>query len=93
MIYEWREFERFPGDKWSGLLPVDEPNNFALSRIASVYQRGDEMYCASYAFHASTGNKPASWSLHKTRLGAKRWIERQLAQFWEPPTIKEPVTS
>jgi hypothetical protein len=89
-MYEWRKWT--DDTDWVGLLPHDVSNNFSLRRIASVYQRGKGDYMASYYFPYSTGNKNSSWSCFKTVRGAQRWVERQLAKFWEPPAIKNPVT-
>ncbi len=86
--YHWVEFERFRGELWSGLLPVDEPNPYSMRCIASIYPRGDGIMVASYAWRdPSGGHKPASWAYRKTRQGAKQWIERQLSRFWNQPEI------
>lgn len=93
MKYEWREWRDDMGVLWRGLLPIGEPNNYAMTRIASVYCRGSGDYAASYYYPHSTGNKLGSGAVHKTLLGAQRWIERQLEKFWEPPSINNAVLS
>jgi hypothetical protein len=86
--YEWRCFDHF-GQKMWGLLPINEPNNYSLGRIASYeYSQATKSYMASYYWPHSTGNKQGSWAQLKTRKGAQQWIERQLNGFWEPPIIK-----
>lgn len=92
MTYEWRIFDRFPGDTWAGLLPADEPNNFSMDRIASIYRRGDGMYVGSY-YYPHDGGKHGSWVVQKTRRGCQRWIERKLQRFWEPPIIQNAITA
>lgn len=85
--YEWRDWDRSKGDPWSGLLPTDELNNYSMRRIASIYRDGRGQWQSSYYWPHSTGNKQGSWAIHKTRRRAKRWVEAQLARFWEPPII------
>jgi len=90
VAYEWREWLS-GNESWRGLLPVDEPNNYSLRRIASVYRRGDGLYVSSYHYPASTGWKQGDSAVHKTVRGAQRWIESQLNRFWEPPSIANRV--
>ena len=84
--YHWIEFNRL-GTKWLALLPTNEPNPYSMQHIASIYPRDDGMYCSSYYYPHSTGHKDGGWANHKTRRGAKRWIERQLEHFWETPAV------
>lgn len=87
VTYEWQHWCD-NSEVWSGLLPIGELNNHALSRIASVYCRGDGRFVGAYYYPQSTGNKQGDSVVSKTRRGAQRWIEKQLAKFWEPPEIK-----
>lgn len=84
MTYEWRTWEVNDdfAPRW-GVLPVDEPNNYTLRRLASIYRDGKGMY---------RGAVRAGGGCHlKTLRGAQRWIERRLAALPEPPTIRNPV--
>ena len=85
-MYHWIELPPFKG-KCLALLPSDEPNPYSMRRIASIYRRSDGMYCSGYYYPHSNGHKDGNGAVHKTRRGGQRWIERQLEQFWEPPTI------
>ena len=93
MQYEWREFTNGLGEKWRGLLPTNQPNNWSLDRIASIYRRPDGQYVAGYHYPHSTGNKQGNGAYHKTLRGSQRWVEFQLAKFWEPPHIVNPVVN
>lgn len=88
-MYEWREWED-DGQKYRGLLPIDEPNNYSLRRIASIYRRGDGMYVGAY-YWKGTGHLEEGGGVYKTVRGAMRSIERHLASFWEVPVIRNPV--
>lgn len=86
-VYEWREW-RDGDDRFFGLLPVEESNNCALSRIAFIYRTSRGMFVGSYYFPHSTGNADGRGSVYlKTVKGCKRWVERELQKFWEPPEI------
>lgn len=87
--YDWRSWTGEHGEPWEGLLPVEESNVHSLRRIASAYRRDDGVFVASYYWPHSTGNKPGSWSHFKSMAGARRWLERQLAKFWEAPMLAE----
>jgi hypothetical protein len=88
MTYEWRnwtdEFKR----PWTALVPVDEPNNYSLRRIASVCYDGQRQWVAAYHYPHSTGNKRGQGALLKSKRSALKWIENNLAKFWEPPVIR-----
>ena len=93
MTYHWIEFEDLFGEKWTGLLPVDEPNPWSLHRIASIYRRPDGMYCGAFCYSDEDMPKRGSWVVQKTRRGCQRWIERKLRNFWEPPHIENALTA
>lgn len=78
--YEWRTWND-DEQCYYGLLPVDEPNNHSLRRIALIYFSNGS-YNSSYT-HEHGGSR----GCHKTIRGAQRWIQRQLTQFCEPPLI------
>lgn len=60
-------------------------------QVGSVMQQkqpnGKTAYVGSYNF-AGTGNRPSSYSHHGSVQGAKRYVESNLAKFWEPPKVK-----
>lgn len=85
--YVWQFWVENDSEVWAGLLPVGECNPHSMTRIASVYRRGDGRYVAAYFYSQSTGNKQGDSAVMKTRKSATRWIERQLDKFWEPPEI------
>ncbi len=91
--YEWRTW-RVDGETFHGLLPHDEPNNHALTRIAYIYRSPcQDQWIGSYYFPHSTGNKDGRGSAWlKTAIGCKRWVEREFDKFWEPPVIGNAVT-
>jgi hypothetical protein len=41
----------------------------------------------SYNYAGSSGNAPSGYSHHGNVQGAKRYVESQLAKFWEPPKV------
>lgn len=89
--YEWREWKDDDKLYW-GLLLTHESNNNSLSRIAFIYRDGKGQWHASYYWPHSRGHKSSGWCFLKTTNGCRRWVERQLAGFWEPPTIVNPVS-
>lgn len=91
MTYEWREWTDPQRGKLIGLLPTDESNPYSLRRVAYIYPTGNGQFCGSYYYPLSTGNREGNGVFKKTRKGCQRWIERQLAGFWEPPAITNPV--
>lgn len=88
MTYIWRKDGEF-----HKLAPKLGPKCGAQRRdavIASILvgrddRRGLKAF-ASYEW-ASTGNKPTGWAEFKSVAQAKRWVEAQLAKFWEPPSV------
>lgn len=92
MKYAWSGYAKDDTEAWAGLLPIGESNEHALTRIASIYRRGDGSYVGAYYYPHSTGNKQGNGVVQKTRRGVQRWLERELAKFWEPPTIVNPVS-
>jgi hypothetical protein len=85
--YQWgKDTSRRP---WWRLRPVSSPDWHVLNSIATVYttkhSRGSDVH-ASYQWH-STGNKPYANGVFKSVVSAKRWVESELAKFWEPPEV------
>lgn len=54
---------------------------------AQTQSNGKRMYVGTYNF-SGTGNKPSGYSHHGSVPGAKRYVEANLAKFWEPPKVK-----
>lgn len=53
---------------------------------------GKRQYIAQYDLRADPppglGNKLTGWMMHGTPQGGKKWVEGELAKFWEPPKVK-----
>lgn len=64
--------------------------NFADS-VGHVYpttdSAGKRVYRGEYSYQG-TGNRPSGWSFHGSVQGAKRYVESNLAKFWNPPNVK-----
>lgn len=92
--YQWRQFSGLPetvrnsAEKWIGLLPDGEPNNFSLRRIASAYQRHDGRWMPAISYNGfSVSHRRGFYSVHH----AKRWVTRELSRVMNPPTIEPPT--
>lgn len=93
--YCWiKEDHRKRGNCWF-LKPVDRARwATGIDAIATVTVRTEHyprrrLVCrASYRWQ-STGNKPEGSAEFASSAQAKRWVESQLAGFWEPPTIQD----
>lgn len=48
---------------------------------------GKRMYRGSYNY-SGTGNTQQGYAIHGSVQGAKKYVEGNLAKFWEPPTVK-----
>jgi hypothetical protein len=58
-----------------------------LGTVRPQQQRdGSNRYVGSYNY-AGTGNASSGYSHHGSVQGAKKYVESQLARFWEPPKI------
>lgn len=87
--YRWRKEDK-PKGGWWYLLPDSTRSVCCIGSIATVYTlhaRDGTKVRAFYFFHGSTGNKPESWMECGSVTKAKRWVEAELAKFWEPPEI------
>jgi hypothetical protein len=86
-IYQWgKDTARRP---WWRLRPSDSPDWHVLNSIAYVYatrERGKLRAHAHYRWE-STGNQCENAGVFNSIPQAKRWIESELAKFWDPPTI------
>lgn len=69
------------------------PDGNVMNQIGTVIPQKDStgktMYRGYYDYHDSTGNKPSSYAMHGSVVGAKKYVETNLKQFWEPPTIRK----
>lgn len=87
MKYKWgKDTSR---RSWWRLRPEGSPDWHVLNSIATVYtttNRGKRCVQASYQWQ-STGNAKYASMTCKSVVWAKRWVERELAKFWEPPEI------
>lgn len=91
-VYEWRK-DNASKPEWR-LLPVDGPKDSlmfdilnSIASITVIQATGGQIVKARYKWN-STGNKPENWVQLKTVPSAKKWVEANLAKFWEPPKIK-----
>lgn len=91
--YVWRKEDAKRAAFWR-LVPSDKPSWHILGAIATIYPVSDygfgsnrrRAYGVRYKWN-STGNKPESWAICGSVQSAKRWVESNLAAFWEPPEI------
>lgn len=87
MQYKWGKDTR--RRLWWRLRPIDSPDWHVLNSIATIYMaRGTRRVIASYCWNSSTGNAPFATAVFKSVPRAKRWVESELAKFWEPPSIE-----
>lgn len=46
-----------------------------------------KQYVGRYSYNG-TGNNPSGYSFHGSVQGAKRYVESNIAKFWEPPKVR-----
>lgn len=56
--------------------------------MPQTQQNGTRMYVGRYSYSNSSGNAPSGYSHHGSVPGAKKYVESNLAKFWEPPKVK-----
>lgn len=75
-----------------GIHRLSSGNNI-MTQIGGVVpqtdvQTGKKYYHAEYNYPQSTGNASSGWSRHGSVTSAKKYVEGNLAKFWEPPKVQ-----
>lgn len=96
-VYEWIQITEKRsskvGDFWTiiALVPEGETDPRATSRIAwAEYSDRTETWQTEFYYPHSKGHKHKGKSVLKSPNNAKRFVEKNLAKFEQPPFIKNP---
>lgn len=71
-----------------GVWRLQSREKFIIATVGPVAD-GRGGYEGDYCWRdPAAGNKSTAWVRRGTVAGCKAWVERELAKFWNPPTIR-----
>ncbi|KKL53838.1 hypothetical protein LCGC14_2271430 [marine sediment metagenome] len=93
MALEWQQHKTKRGMFWLLLPTTATPwgDNETARVFCLSSTHSPRRFFGSYQFFGSTGNTQSGTVVCGSALSTRRWIEKQLAQFWEPPEIINPA--